>query len=181
MGGGGIAWAMALRSICTTGNGNFNANTGGSDLAMSAVRLNSTWSRQDYFTPHDWSSLSGADLDLGGGGIMLIPGTQRLVGGGKPGRWHLINTAAMGGFNSSTDACIQSFMVTDTHRQPEPSPWRAVLLEQLDLYRRRKRSAESLSLERHDDRHDADEHLDLRGGDEQHAGLAAFRLGEWHK
>ena len=53
--------------FCTTGNGNFNVNTGGTDVAMSAVRLNSTLARQDYFTPHDWSSLSGSDLDLAGG------------------------------------------------------------------------------------------------------------------
>ncbi len=111
-GGGTVGDGTSI--YCTTGNGNFNANTGGSDVAMSAVRLNSTVARQDYFTPHDWSSLSGADLDLAGGGIMLIPGTQRLVVGGKPGRWHLINTTAMGGFNASADTCIQTFMVTDT-------------------------------------------------------------------
>ncbi len=111
-GGGTVGDGTSI--FCTTGNGNFNANTGGTDVAMSAVRLNSTVARQDYFTPHDWSSLSSADLDLAGGGIMLIPGTQRLVVGGKPGRWHLINTTAMGGFNASADTCIQTFMVTDT-------------------------------------------------------------------
>jgi len=100
--------------FCTTGNGNFNVNTGGTDVAMSAVRLNGSLARQDFFTPHDWSSLSGADLDLAGGGIMLIPGTQRLIVGGKPGRWSLINTTAMGGFNASVDSCIQTFMVTDS-------------------------------------------------------------------
>ncbi len=97
----------------TTGNGNFNGNTGGTDMGMSAIRLNGTLALQDYFTPYNWSSLSGADLDLGGGGIMLIPGTSRLVGGGKPGQWHLINSTAMGGFNASANACIQTFMVTN--------------------------------------------------------------------
>ncbi len=111
--GGGLA-GDGTSVYCTTGNGNFNVNTGGSDVAMSAVRLNSSVVRQDFFTPHDWSSLSGSDLDLAGGGIMLIPGTQRLVVGGKPGRWHLINTTSMGGFNSSADSCIQTFMVTDS-------------------------------------------------------------------
>ncbi len=113
MDGGGII-GDGTSLFLTTGNGNFNVNTGGTDAAMSAVRLNSTLARQDYFTPHNWSSLSGADLDLAGGGIMLIPGTQRMVAGGKPGTWHLINTASMGGFNSTTDSCIQTFMVTDT-------------------------------------------------------------------
>ncbi len=135
MDGGGIA-GDGSSVYLTTGNGNFNANTGGSDVAMSAVRLNSSVVRQDYFTPHDWSSLSGSDLDLAGGGIMLIPGASRLIVGGKPGRWHLINTTSMGGFNSSADSCIQTFMVTDTSGFPEPSPRRTDLLEQFALRRR---------------------------------------------
>jgi hypothetical protein len=113
MAGGGLA-GDGTSIYCTTGNGNFNGNTGGSDWAMTAVRLNSTCARQDYFTPHNWSSLSGSDLDLAGGGVMLIPGTQRMVCGGKPGEFHLINTSSMGGFNSSTDACLQTFQVTNT-------------------------------------------------------------------
>ncbi len=45
--------------------------------------------------------------------MVLIPGANRLVGGGKGGKWYLVNTTAMGGYNASVDACLQSFMVTD--------------------------------------------------------------------
>ncbi len=97
-----------------TGNGTFDANTGGNNLGESFVKLNSSLVRQDFFTPFDQGSLNSSDRDLGGGGVVLIPGTQRLVGGGKGGKWYLVNSASMGGYNASVDACLQSFMVTDT-------------------------------------------------------------------
>jgi Carbohydrate binding module (family 35) len=100
----------------TTGNGNFDLNTGGVQAGESFVRLNSTLVRQDYFTPYNQAALNGGDLDLGGGGIMLIPGTQRLVGGGKQGWWYLVNTTSMGGYNASANACIQSFDVTNPNQ-----------------------------------------------------------------
>ncbi len=97
-----------------SGNGTFDANTGGGNVGESFIKLSSTCARQDYFTPFDQASLTSADRDLGGGGMLRIPGTSRLVGGGKGGKWYLVNTASMGGYNASTDACLQSFMVTDT-------------------------------------------------------------------
>ncbi len=96
-----------------TGNGTFDANTGGNNLGESFVRLNNSLVRQDFFTPFDQASLNSSDRDLGGGGVVLIPGTTRLVGGGKGGKWYLVSTTAMGGYNASVDACLQSFMVTD--------------------------------------------------------------------
>ncbi len=97
-----------------TGNGTFDANGGGSNVGESFVKLSSTLARQDYFTPFNQASLNSADRDLGGGGIVLIPGANRLVGGGKEGKWYLVNSGSMGGYNASADACLQSFQVTDT-------------------------------------------------------------------
>ncbi len=97
-----------------TGNGSFDANSGGGNYSECFVKLSSTLARQDYFAPFDQASLTSADRDLGGGGMALIPGTSRLVGGGKGGKWYLVNTGSMGGYNASQDACLQSFMVTDT-------------------------------------------------------------------
>ena len=97
-----------------TGNGSFNLNTGGSDAAMSMLRLNNLAVRQDYFTPTAWSTYNGQDRDLSGGGLMWIPGTRRLIGGGKDGHFYLVNMDSMGGFNSTTDACVESWMVTDS-------------------------------------------------------------------
>ncbi len=113
MSGGGLV-GDGTSIFFTTGNGTFDLNSGGNNAGESFVRLNSTLARQDYFTPASQAALNGADKDLGGGGIMLIPGTSRLIGGGKDGKFYLVSTTAMGGYNASTDACIQSFMVTDS-------------------------------------------------------------------
>ena len=56
-----------------TGNGEFNGNTGGSFWGDTVLRLSSSLTVQDYFTPHDQSLLNQNDLDLGGGGPMLLP------------------------------------------------------------------------------------------------------------
>ncbi len=113
MAGGGLV-GDGVFEYFMTGNGNFNLNTGGSDSAMSMLRLNNAGVRQDYFTPTAWSTYNGADKDLAGGGMMWIPGTRRLIGGGKDGHFYLVNMDSMGGFNSTADACVQSWMVTDT-------------------------------------------------------------------
>jgi hypothetical protein len=106
MAGGGLV-GDGTNIYFMTGNGTFDANTGGNNLGESFVKLNSSLVRQDFFTPFDQASLNSSDRDLGGGGVVLIPGANRLVGGGKGGKWYLVNTA-------SADACLQSFMVTDT-------------------------------------------------------------------
>ncbi len=113
MSGGGLV-GDGTSIYLTTGNGTFDVSTGGSNVGECFLRLNSTLARQDWFAPASAANLNSTDKDLGGGGIMLIPGTQRLIGGGKDGKFYLVSTTAMGGFNSSTDACIQSFMVTDS-------------------------------------------------------------------
>ncbi len=112
MSGGGIV-GDGTYLYFTTGNGNFSLNTGGAEAGESFLKLNSSLVRQDYFTPASQAALNSADKDLGGGGIMLIPGTTDLVGGGKDGKFYLVSTSSMGGYNASTDACLQSFMVTD--------------------------------------------------------------------
>ena len=113
MSGGGLV-GDGTSIFFTTGNGTFDLNSGGNNAGESFLRLNSSLVRQDYFTPASQAALNSADKDLGGGGIMLIPGTTRLVGGGKDGKFYLVSTTSMGGYNASTDACIQSFMVTDS-------------------------------------------------------------------
>src|SRR5258707_5478838 len=37
----------------------------------------------DYFKPHNYDALNSADVDLGSGGAVAIPGTAYIVGGGK--------------------------------------------------------------------------------------------------
>jgi hypothetical protein len=70
----------------TTGNGTFNANSGGRDYGESFLGLSSSLTVNTWFTPARYNSLNGSDLDLGGAGVLLIPGTRLLVSGGKDGK-----------------------------------------------------------------------------------------------
>ncbi len=97
-----------------TGNGTFNANAGGTEYGDSVVKLAtlSGLSVSDYFTPDNQGALNQSDLDLGSGGPILLPQTTSIVGGGKDGILRLIDTAGMGGYNSSFNADLQEFQAT---------------------------------------------------------------------
>src|SRR5882762_6136847 len=83
-----------------TGNGTFDANTGGPDVGDSFVRLNSQLQRQDFFTPFNQSCLSNGDQDVGAGGPLLVPGANALIGAGKEGRPYVVSTTNMGQFTA---------------------------------------------------------------------------------
>jgi|GEM_PF-509694 len=98
-----------------TGNGVFDVSSGGSDLGDSFVKLGSSLNLLDWFTPFNQATLDGSDADLGCGGLLLIPGTSLVTGGGKEGRLYLVNGANMGHFNASTDQIPQEFFVSQGH------------------------------------------------------------------
>ena len=112
-GGGGLA-ADVDNIYAMTGNGNFDANTGGSDYGDSVLKLSTSTSLgvADYFTPDDQATLFSNDTDLGSGNPLLLPGTSLLVAGGKDGILRLINTGSMGKFNPTFNADVQEFQAT---------------------------------------------------------------------
>jgi Malectin domain len=83
-----------------SGNGTFDANTGGSDYGDSFVRLNAALQVQDYFTPFNESCLNAGDQDLGSGGPLLIPGANALTEAGKEGRPYVVSTTNMGKYTT---------------------------------------------------------------------------------
>jgi hypothetical protein len=98
-----------------TGNGPFNANTGGTSYGDSFLKLKlkgNGLAVEDYFTPCNQSLLDKTcgtegrcDLDLGSAGPLLVGGTtgsDRLVGGGKDGNIYVVDTANMGHFTAPT-------------------------------------------------------------------------------
>ncbi len=111
--GGGIV-GDGVNEYLQTGNGTFDLNTGGSNAGMSVLRMQNG-ARQDYFTMTNRQNLDNADLDLSGGGLLWIPGTRCLVGGGKDGHFYLTAMDALGttGAFTTVDPCLQSFMVTN--------------------------------------------------------------------
>ncbi len=120
MGGAAPAVDASGDLIFATGNGTFDANTGGSDYGMSIVKLSPTpdangqLSVLDYFTPFNYAVLNSTDQDEGSGGLLLLP-TQTgpnpdlLVQAGKAGDIFLVNsdTGSMGEFNTNTNNVVQ--------------------------------------------------------------------------
>jgi hypothetical protein len=95
-----------------TGNGSFNPSVGSYGDSVLKVTGNGK-SILDYFTPSDQLTLDDYDLDLGAGGVMLLPpaasgtsGLKLMVHSGKEGSIYLLNTANLGK-SQSTDKVVQ--------------------------------------------------------------------------
>src|SRR6202007_1944752 len=59
-----------------TGNGTFDAGSGGRDYGDSVLKLvleGSSLAIRDYFTPHDQERISNGDADVGSSGPLLLP------------------------------------------------------------------------------------------------------------
>jgi hypothetical protein len=108
-GGGGIWMSGCGLSVdannnlyFATGDGAFNAKTGGTEIANSFVKLSTAnrLSIADYFTPWNQAHLASHDLDLGSGGVMLLPDQpgpfrRLMIGAGKSGLVYLMNRDMM--------------------------------------------------------------------------------------
>jgi hypothetical protein len=105
-GGMGLAADLAGAVYFTTGNGDFSATKpGGKDYGDTVVKLQRGFSVADYFTPHYQPTLLAQDIDLGSGGVLIIPdapaeGTALLVAAGKDGNILLINRNNMGKYTA---------------------------------------------------------------------------------
>jgi hypothetical protein len=123
MGGGGPAVDAAGNLYFTTANGSFNAfnEAGGTEYGDSFLKLSTGHglSVADYFTPYNQAYLADNDLDLGSGGVLLLPNQagpvpHMMVGAGKAGILYVINrdsfTEANNHYNTNgnTDAVLQS-------------------------------------------------------------------------
>ena len=108
-----------------TGNGTFDADSGGANYGDSYEKLsfsNGAATVVDYFTPYTQAFLGGTlDLDLGSGGPLLLPSAdtkpkQLILGTGKDGILYLLDRTNMGKFNSSNNnQIIESIPGVATH------------------------------------------------------------------
>jgi hypothetical protein len=116
MGGGAPAVDSGGNLFFITGNGTFDANTGGSNYGDSVVKLStaSGLSVSDYFTPLDQASLDANDTDFGSGAATILvdqpagPVTHLVIGGGKQGNLFLLNRDDLGKFGSSTNNVVET-------------------------------------------------------------------------
>ncbi len=92
-----------------TGDGTFDAETGGSNHGDSFLKLQQTnngLKLLDYFTPSTQKKLDALNLDLGSGGLALLPDQisthpHLLVGSGKDGTIYLLNRDNLGHFQAT--------------------------------------------------------------------------------
>ena len=112
-GGQGLLADSANNIYVMTGNGTFDATTGG-DYGDSVLKIStaSGLSIVDYFTPTNQAALDAADLDLGSGGPMALPGTNLIVGSGKDGIVRVVDTTNLGEFSATTNNNVQNFQGT---------------------------------------------------------------------
>jgi hypothetical protein len=117
MSGGGISVDASGNLYLASGNGTFDANTGGLDYGDTAMKLTpsgSSLSVTSSFTPYTQSGLSGGDLDFGTSACTLIDNTgathpHLLVTSDKSGVIYLLNRDALGGYRSNSNNDIQDF------------------------------------------------------------------------
>lgn len=141
--GNGLAADSDGNIYAATGDGPFDANTGGSDYGDTLLKLSPTLQVLDYFTPSDQACRApiATDLDLGSGGPMILP-TQggnfpdEIITAGKGGYpcdlfpdgnyavpIYLVNRDSMGGYNATQDADIQTVEGTVHGYWSNPAFW----------------------------------------------------------
>jgi len=120
MAGGAPAVDSSNNLYLITGNGDYD---GTNDFGDSILKLSSTLTRLDSFTPSVQDQLNAADLDLGSGGAVVLidlPSApldhrQLLVGGGKgagfTGQLYSLDRTNLGQFNASDLGAKQIFAV----------------------------------------------------------------------
>jgi len=102
MGDSGIAVDAKTNLYFATGDGNFNAFSGGTEYGDSVIRISAAgaFSIADYFTTYNQEYYRENDLDVGSGGVLLLPDQpgpypHLMIAGGKPQRAYLLNRDQM--------------------------------------------------------------------------------------
>ncbi len=123
MSGSGPAVDSAGNLYFSTGNGCFDAfnGSGGTEYGDTFLKLSTVhgFSVADYFTPYNQGFLGSNDLDIGSGGILLVPEQPGpvphvMMGAGKPGVIYVINQEKFAAENNHYNADGDSDAVLQT-------------------------------------------------------------------
>jgi len=114
-GGSGPAADASGNVWVETGNGSFDGTI---NLADSVVKLSPTGTVADFFTPSYQDTLRANDIDLGSGGVTILPSTvgsaahpNLAVATGKTGVLYLLDQTNLGQFSSSADNDVQEVVI----------------------------------------------------------------------
>lgn len=137
-GGGGAFWqAGAAPSIDAAGNlyvvaanGSFNADQGGRNHGDTVLKLQlagNTFRVVDWFTPSNQACVNPNDLEIGSGGVSLLPasaspGRQLALVVNKEGRVYLLDVNNLGRYNPAGDAQIPQQFLAGNQACFEPMP-----------------------------------------------------------
>jgi hypothetical protein len=110
----GIASDQEGNIFAATGNGSFDAGSGGRDYGDTLLKLhliNSGLGVSDFFTPFDEGHLNDTDSDLGSGGPVLLPDQHGkyphlAVVGGKAPLLYVIDRDHMGKFQADSNSNV---------------------------------------------------------------------------
>jgi uncharacterized protein YjdB len=121
MGSGGPVADSAGNIYISTGNGPWNPSQG--SYADSILKFSPSLALLDYFTPQDYAYMNCQDSDLAAGGLLMIPGSGQIVGGGKMGRIYLVNTGNLGQEQTGDAGAVDMLYVEQgiDNSQPYPS------------------------------------------------------------
>jgi hypothetical protein len=129
--GGGPAADGKGSIYFATANGTFDFSIGGTDFGDSILKMTTVqkgFKVEDYFTPFNQATLDADDLDLGSGGVLLLPDqsgshTHELIGGGKQGTLYLVDRDDMGEYNAAADMVVQEFVAITPSIKTVPAYW----------------------------------------------------------
>jgi hypothetical protein len=116
MSGYGVA-AVAGHLYFTTGNSPDDTYSAPSNLSESVVKVSAGLAHVlDFFTPSNVGGLNHNDMDLGSGGVLLLPDQpgsipRMAVAAGKDGRMFLLNRNDMGGFSLTNDHVLGMYPI----------------------------------------------------------------------
>ena len=107
--GGGLVGDGAGNIYATTGDGLFDANTGGPHYGDSVLELNQgngELNLVSYFTPYDQRYFQLNNLDVGSSPALLLPGGAYVAAIDKNGALYLMNQNNLGGYDPLGDTQI---------------------------------------------------------------------------
>ena len=138
MSAGGPAADADGNLYASTGNGLFDGdmdNVSDNDFGDSILKLDTSAGLNlvDWFTPDDQLNLAQGDVDLGSGGVVLLPDQPSgpvphlLVAGGKEGVLYLVNRDNLGSFRSDDNSQIVQSFSANSGFFGTPAFWNNVL------------------------------------------------------
>ena len=110
-------------------NGPFDGVTEFGDSFIKLAPGDGNLTPADFFTPFNQATLNAEDIDLGSGGVMVLPQqpvspANLITGMGKECRVYLVDQDSMGHFNASGDTqIVQSFDISKGECLATPAFW----------------------------------------------------------